>query len=241
MCESISSSVSFEKASASFAVAERAVCQISPSFSPISSILAQRSRHRMAQALADCSASSAAASMEAFNVLGIRSGIEPAVFLPTSSILPNIASNFVGVKLFAFRPCQSLLARQRIKAGVVKVGQPTDKVGFAVASLFNLADQEKCPVTCFIQARRPSLQRRSEVPDNCAARVYLLTPQTRCGYKPCRWQNGYAEHLIGTLRRECLAQMIIFGETHLRRILSAYFCKITLKRSLPSICALCRR
>ena len=36
------------------------------------------------------------------------------------------------------------------------------------------------------------------------------------------WQNGYAERLIGTLRRECLDQMIIFGETHLRRILSAY-------------------
>jgi hypothetical protein len=28
--------------------------------------------------------------------------------------------------------------------------------------------------------------------------------------------------LIGTLRRECLDQMIIFGEPHLRRILSAY-------------------
>ncbi|MGA7086305.1 MAG: transposase [Pseudolabrys sp.] len=36
------------------------------------------------------------------------------------------------------------------------------------------------------------------------------------------WQNGYAERLIGTLLRECLDQMIIFGETHLRRILSAY-------------------
>jgi Integrase core domain len=35
------------------------------------------------------------------------------------------------------------------------------------------------------------------------------------------WQNGYAERLIGT-RRECLDQMVIFGETHLRRILSAY-------------------
>ena len=36
------------------------------------------------------------------------------------------------------------------------------------------------------------------------------------------WQNGYAERLIGTLRRECLGQVLIFGETHLRRILSAY-------------------
>jgi transposase InsO family protein len=36
------------------------------------------------------------------------------------------------------------------------------------------------------------------------------------------WQNGIAERLIGTLRRECLDRMIIFGEAHLRRILSAY-------------------
>ena len=38
-----------------------------------------------------------------------------------------------------------------------------------------------------------------------------------------RWQNGYAEPLIGTLRRECLDRVVIFGETHLRRILSACF------------------
>jgi hypothetical protein len=36
------------------------------------------------------------------------------------------------------------------------------------------------------------------------------------------WQNGITERLIGTLRRECLDQMVIFSEAHLRRILSAY-------------------
>ena len=36
------------------------------------------------------------------------------------------------------------------------------------------------------------------------------------------WQNGIAERLIGTLRRECLDHVLIFGEPHLRRILSAY-------------------
>ena len=36
------------------------------------------------------------------------------------------------------------------------------------------------------------------------------------------WQNGCAERLIGTLRRECLDQVVIFSEVHLRRILSAY-------------------
>ena len=36
------------------------------------------------------------------------------------------------------------------------------------------------------------------------------------------WQNAYAERLIGTLRRECLDHMIVFGEAHLRRILGTY-------------------
>src|SRR5262245_49319672 len=37
------------------------------------------------------------------------------------------------------------------------------------------------------------------------------------------WQNAYAERLIGTLRRECLDHIVIFGERHLRRTLATYF------------------
>jgi transposase InsO family protein len=36
------------------------------------------------------------------------------------------------------------------------------------------------------------------------------------------WQNAYVERLIGSIRRECLDHMIVFGEVHLRRILGAY-------------------
>jgi transposase InsO family protein len=36
------------------------------------------------------------------------------------------------------------------------------------------------------------------------------------------WQNGHAERLIGSIRRECLDHIVVFGEAHLRRILSAY-------------------
>ena len=36
------------------------------------------------------------------------------------------------------------------------------------------------------------------------------------------WQNGFAERLIGSIRRECVDHCIIFGEAHLRRILRAY-------------------
>jgi transposase InsO family protein len=36
------------------------------------------------------------------------------------------------------------------------------------------------------------------------------------------WQNGHLERLIGSIRRECLDHIIVFGERHLRRILAAY-------------------
>jgi transposase InsO family protein len=36
------------------------------------------------------------------------------------------------------------------------------------------------------------------------------------------WQNGYAERLIGTIRRECVDHVIVFGEAHLRRILGEF-------------------
>jgi transposase InsO family protein len=36
------------------------------------------------------------------------------------------------------------------------------------------------------------------------------------------WQNGHAERLIGSIRRECLDQIVVLGEAHLRRILAAY-------------------
>jgi transposase InsO family protein len=36
------------------------------------------------------------------------------------------------------------------------------------------------------------------------------------------WQNGYAERLIGSIRRECLDHVIVFGERHLRNLLQSY-------------------
>jgi hypothetical protein len=36
------------------------------------------------------------------------------------------------------------------------------------------------------------------------------------------WQNGFAERLIGSIRRDCLDHVIVLGEAHLRRILKSY-------------------
>ena len=36
------------------------------------------------------------------------------------------------------------------------------------------------------------------------------------------WQNPYVERVIGSIRRECLDQVVIVNERHLRRLLSEY-------------------
>src|SRR6476661_1812981 len=49
------------------------------------------------------------------------------------------------------------------------------------------------------------------------------------------WQNGFAERLIGSIRRECLDHLVVLSEAHLRRILQAYagyYNKIRTHRSL---------
>jgi len=36
------------------------------------------------------------------------------------------------------------------------------------------------------------------------------------------WQNPYAERVIGSIRRECLNEVIVLNEAHLRRVLRSY-------------------
>ena len=45
--------------------------------------------------------------------------------------------------------------------------------------------------------------------------LFVITPATRC-------QNGFAERLIGSIRRECVDHLVVLGEAHLRRILTKY-------------------
>lgn len=57
------------------------------------------------------------------------------------------------------------------------------------------------------------------------------------------WQNGIAERLIGTLRRECLDHVVVFGEQHLCHVLSAYatyYNQTRPHRSLQKDAPICR-
>jgi putative transposase len=49
------------------------------------------------------------------------------------------------------------------------------------------------------------------------------------------WQSPYVETIIGSIRRECLDHVIIFNETHLRRVLSCYFRYYHKSRTHPSL------
>jgi transposase InsO family protein len=58
------------------------------------------------------------------------------------------------------------------------------------------------------------------------------------------WQNGFAERLIGSIRRECIDHMIILGEAHLRRILKSYadyYNRVRTHRSLNKDAPVSRR
>jgi hypothetical protein len=44
------------------------------------------------------------------------------------------------------------------------------------------------------------------------------------------WQNGYAERHIGSIRRECLDHVVVFGERHLRHMLLSYMALYPLRR-----------
>ncbi len=53
--------------------------------------------------------------------------------------------------------------------------------------------------------------------------VRLLTnDEPRQAAKVEAWLNGYCERLIGSIRRDCLDHVVVFGELHLRQVLRSY-------------------
>jgi transposase InsO family protein len=92
-------------------------------------------------------------------------------------------------------------------------------------------------VTAHPTAEWLALQITEAFPWNEAPRYMIRGPWLRCSrYTPTAamgirdkpiapvspWQNGFAERLIGSIRRECVDHIIVLGEAHLRRILTSY-------------------
>jgi transposase InsO family protein len=58
------------------------------------------------------------------------------------------------------------------------------------------------------------------------------------------WQNGFAERLIGSIRRECVDPLLVLGKAHLRRILKSYadyYHRVRTHRSLNKDAPVSRR
>src|SRR5208283_5672085 len=70
------------------------------------------------------------------------------------------------------------------------------------------------------RATSSGTETESMVPSSCADCAMGIRDKPTAPASP--WQNGFAERLIGSIRRECVDHFIVLGEAHLRRILRAY-------------------
>ena len=77
-----------------------------------------------------------------------------------------------------------------------------------------LAGGSRCRITSFVIATVSTVRHLRGV------RAMGIRDRPTAPRSP--WQNGYAERLIGSIRRECLDHVIVFGERHLRHVLRAY-------------------
>ena len=82
--------------------------------------------------------------------------------------------------------------------------QLTQACGWERAPLYLIRDRDACYGTIFVR------------------RVQSLGIRDHPTSARSPWQNGYAERLIGSIRRECLDHVVVFGEHHLRHVLACY-------------------
>src|SRR6267142_5479932 len=82
--------------------------------------------------------------------------------------------------------------------------QLTEAYGWKVAPRYIIRDRDAVYVDVFIRRLRAmSIRDRPTAPRS-------------------PWQNGYCERAIGSIRRECLDHVVVFGERHLRHLLRSY-------------------
>jgi len=83
-------------------------------------------------------------------------------------------------------------------------GQLTEACGWDEAPRYLIRDRDRCYGEVFVR------------------RVRAMGIRDRPTSARSPWQNGYAERLIGSIRRECIDHVIVFGECHLRHLLRSY-------------------
>src|SRR6202451_4509504 len=96
------------------------------------------------------------------------------------------------------------LASQRIRPQNGIANQTTEACGWEQAPRYLIRDRDGAYGEVFIRRLR-----------SMGIRDRPTSPHSP-------WQNGYAERLIGSIRRECLDHVVVFGERHLRHVLLSY-------------------
>jgi transposase InsO family protein len=82
--------------------------------------------------------------------------------------------------------------------------QLTEAYGWKVAPQYIIRDRDAVYGDVFIRRLRAM-----------SIRDRLTAPRSP-------WQNGYRERAIGSIRRECLDHVVVFGERHLHHLLRSY-------------------
>ena len=82
--------------------------------------------------------------------------------------------------------------------------QLTESCGWGEAPRYLIRDRDRCFGEVFVR------------------RVRVMGIRDRPTPPRSPWQNGYAERLIGSIRRECIDHVIVFDECHLRHLLRSY-------------------
>jgi transposase InsO family protein len=135
--------------------------------------------------------------------------------------LRNHADGIAAIDLFvvptvSFRLLYGLLIvslgrRQILWLGVTAhptaewiANQLTEACGWEQDPRYLIRDRDRCYRNVFIRRVR-----------SLGIRDHPTSPRSP-------WQNGYAERLIGSIRRECLDHIVVFGERLLRHVLLSY-------------------
>jgi transposase InsO family protein len=137
------------------------------------------------------------------------------------TFLRNHADGIAAMDLFvvptlSFRLLYGLLImghgrRQVIWLGVTThptaewiANQPTEACGWEQLPRYLIRDRDAAYGDVFIR------------------RVRSMGIRDRPTSPPSPWQNAYAERLIGSIRRECIDHVVVFGVRHLRHVLLSY-------------------
>jgi transposase InsO family protein len=137
------------------------------------------------------------------------------------TFLLNHADGIASIDLFvvptiSFKLVYGLLILRHDRRRILWVGVTSSPTGEWIARQFS----EACgwePVPDYLVRDRDRVYGEA-----FTRRIRAMGIRDRPTAPRSPWQTGYAERLIGSIRRECLDHVIVFCERHLRDVLRAY-------------------